>query len=98
VSVEQLTNRALWSVVACKMVGDTIWGVSSACRTVGFVGNTVGNWVDCFGRTALMVESHYGKRYEDITGRSLGIAAAAPGRHAMSRGEQMAPEEFEDGS
>jgi hypothetical protein len=83
VSAEKLTNKALWSVVACKVVGDTIWGVSAAFRTAGFTANTVANWVDCFGRTALMVESHFGKRYEDLTGRSLGVAAAAPGRHAM---------------
>jgi transposase-like protein len=89
VSVEKMTSKALWSVVACKVVGDTIWGVSAAARTVGFTANTVANWVDCFGRTALMVESHYGKRYEDLTDRSLGVAAAAPGRHAMTAGETV---------
>lgn len=95
-SVEKLTGRALWSVVAMKVVGDTIWGTSAAIRTIGFAANTLANAIDCHGRTALMIESHFGKRYEDLTGRSLGIASSAPGRHAMRddeliRGDQDEP-------
>jgi len=58
--------------------------------TVGAVLNAVARLFFSFGDTALAVESHFGKRYNDLTDRDLAAAMGQTGRHEMTPGH---PEE-----
>lgn len=79
-----MTRRAMWNVVAYKLSGDTILAAGNVVRRVGGVCEELGLLLTSYRATLLMVECHYGQRYQDLTGRNLGFAISQPVRHAMT--------------
>ena len=85
-SAEKITGRALWATVACKVAREL-----ALC--VGGFGHTIGTTAEEFGHAALMVEQHYGRRYEDLTGVNLAGVTDEPDLYRGAREEELAIDE-----
>jgi hypothetical protein len=80
VSVQRQMRRGLLGFVVAKTVRDV-------CCTGSGILQALSKLLWSFGDTALAVESHFGKRYNDLTDRDLGAAMGQYGRHEMTPGQ-----------
>lgn len=91
-SAEKLTTRALFATTGLKVARELL-----LCAA-GF-GNSVGKTLDELAYAALMMEQHFGRRYEDLTGVNLAGVTDEPDLYRGGREEEIgvADEEDEDG-
>jgi hypothetical protein len=70
--LERIGARSLCAVVAARLVG-------TAFCEAGNVLHSAGHSLGEFGKVAWMVESHFGRRYQTVTGVDLAETVGEPG-------------------
>lgn len=88
-SVEKIAARAVLATAACKI------GRELASCGAGIF-HSIGETCDEIANAVLMVEQHFGRRYEDVTGVNLAGLTPEPQLYRGEREEQVGVEDVDD--